>query len=43
MAKAYKFTASAIPERRTQSLYSDIITDFIAAGRRVQCRSPSRG
>ncbi len=32
MAKAYKFTASAIPERRSQSLYADIVADFVSQG-----------
>ena len=32
MAKTYKLTESPIPERRTQSLYSDIIADFVAQG-----------
>jgi hypothetical protein len=30
--KPYKFTASEVPERRTQSLYADIVADFIAEG-----------
>ena len=30
MAKNYKLTESQIPERRTQSLYADIIADFVA-------------
>ena len=32
MAKTYKLTASDVPERRTQSLYADIVADFIAQG-----------
>lgn len=32
MAKTYKLTESQIPERRTQSLYADIVADFIAQG-----------
>ena len=32
MAKPYKFIASAIPERRNQGLYADIVADFIAQG-----------
>ena len=32
MAKSYKLTPSDIPERRTQSLYADIVADFIAQG-----------
>ena len=32
MAKTYKLTPSAVPERRTQSLYADIVDDFIAQG-----------
>jgi hypothetical protein len=32
MAKTYKLTESQIPERRSQSLYGDIIDDFIARG-----------
>ncbi len=32
MAKTYKLTESQIPERRSQSLYADIIADFIAQG-----------
>ena len=30
MSKSYKLTEGQIPERRTQSLYADIIADFIA-------------
>ena len=30
MAKPYKLTESAVPERRTQSLYADIVSDFLA-------------
>lgn len=30
MAKTYKLTTSDVPERRTQSLYADIVADFIA-------------
>jgi hypothetical protein len=30
MAKTYKLTAGDVPERRTQSLYADIVADFIA-------------
>jgi hypothetical protein len=32
MAKSYKLTASEVPERRTQSLYADIVADFLAQG-----------
>ena len=32
MAKSYKLTESQIPERRSQSLYDGIISDFIAQG-----------
>ena len=32
MAKTYKLTESQIPERRSQSVYADIIADFIAQG-----------
>jgi hypothetical protein len=32
MAKTYKLTESQIPERRSQSLYADIVADFIAQG-----------
>lgn len=32
MAKNYKLTESQIPERRSQSLYSDIVADFVAQG-----------
>jgi hypothetical protein len=32
MAKTYKLTESQIPERRTQSLYANIIADFLAQG-----------
>jgi hypothetical protein len=32
MAKNYKLTEGQIPERRSQSVYADIITDFIAQG-----------
>lgn len=32
MGKTYKLTESRIPERRSQSLYADIVTDFIARG-----------
>jgi hypothetical protein len=32
MAKSYKLTESQIPERRSQSLYGDIIGDFLAKG-----------
>jgi len=32
MAKSYKLTASDVPERRTESLYADIVADFIAQG-----------
>ena len=31
-AKPYKLTESDVPERRSQSLYADIIADFIAQG-----------
>ena len=30
MTKSYKLTASAVPVRRTASLYADIIADFTA-------------
>ncbi|NLO06276.1 MAG: hypothetical protein GX131_10660, partial [candidate division WS1 bacterium] len=30
MTKSYKLTESQIPERRTASLYADIIADFTA-------------
>jgi hypothetical protein len=32
MAKSYKLIESDVPERRTQSLYTDIVADFIAQG-----------
>ena len=32
MAKPYKLSESEIPARRTQSLYADIVADFIAQG-----------
>jgi hypothetical protein len=32
MAKSYKLTESPIPERRSQSVYADMIVDFIVAG-----------
>jgi hypothetical protein len=32
MAKTYKLTESQIPERRSQSLYADIVNEFIAQG-----------
>lgn len=32
MAKRYELTASEVPERRSQSLYDDIVADFIAEG-----------
>jgi len=32
MAKTYKLTESQIPERRSQSVYGDIIADFIVQG-----------
>lgn len=32
MAKDYKLTESEVPERRTQSLYAEIVADFIAQG-----------
>lgn len=32
MAKPYKFTPSAVPARRTNSLYAHIVADFIAQG-----------
>jgi len=32
MAKTYKLTESDVPERRTQSLYTEIIADSIAQG-----------
>jgi hypothetical protein len=32
MVKTYKLTESQIPERRSQSVYADIVTDFIAQG-----------
>ena len=30
MAKSYKLTESDVPARRTNSLYADIISDFLA-------------
>ena len=30
MAKTYKLTESQVPERRAQSLYLDIVADFVA-------------
>jgi hypothetical protein len=30
MAKPYKFTPSDVPARRTNSLYADIVADFIS-------------
>ena len=30
MAKPYKFTPSDVPARRTNSLYADIVSDFLA-------------
>jgi hypothetical protein len=32
MAKSYKLTESNVPERRTSSLYADIVADFMAQG-----------
>jgi hypothetical protein len=32
VAKSYKLTESQIPERRSQSLYADIVNEFIAQG-----------
>jgi hypothetical protein len=32
MAKTYKLTESQVPERRSQSVYGDIIADFVAQG-----------
>ena len=32
MARSYKLTESQIPERRTLSLYADIVADFISQG-----------
>jgi hypothetical protein len=32
MAKTYRLTESQIPERRSRSLYADIVADFIAQG-----------
>ena len=32
MAKSYELTVSDVPEHRTQSLYADIVADFIAQG-----------
>jgi hypothetical protein len=32
VAKTYKLTESQIPERRSQSLYADVIADFVAEG-----------
>ncbi|MCE5254908.1 MAG: hypothetical protein LLG45_12000 [Actinomycetia bacterium] len=32
MAKTYKLTESGVPERRSQSVYADIIADFVATG-----------
>ena len=32
MAKTYKLTESDVPERHAQSLYADIVADFIAQG-----------
>jgi len=32
MAKTYKLTESPTPERRSQSVYADIVADFIAQG-----------
>ena len=32
MAKTYKLTESDVPERRTQSLYAGIVTEFLAQG-----------
>jgi hypothetical protein len=32
MAKSYKLIESQIPERRSQSVYGDIIADFLAQG-----------
>jgi hypothetical protein len=32
VAKPYKFTPSDIPARRTNSLYADVVSDFLAQG-----------
>ncbi len=32
MTKTYKLTESPIPVRRSQSLYADMIVDFVVAG-----------
>ena len=32
MAQTYKLTESQIPERRAQSLYAEIVADFVAQG-----------
>jgi hypothetical protein len=32
MAKTYSLAASEIPERHTQSLYAEIVADFLAQG-----------
>jgi len=32
MAKPYKFTPSDVPARRTNSLYAEIVSDFLAQG-----------
>ena len=32
MTKTYKLTESEIPEQRSQSVYGDIIVDFLAKG-----------
>jgi len=40
MAKSYKLTESEIPERQTQSLYSDIIAEFITKGAQTMKVTP---
>lgn len=32
MAKPYKLTESRVPERRSQSIYADVLADFQAQG-----------
>jgi hypothetical protein len=32
MAETYNLTESQIPERRSQSLYADIVADFLVQG-----------
>ncbi len=36
MAKSYNLTEIQIPERRSQSLYADIISDFIVQGAAIE-------